>query len=100
MLTSVNLRPCVNDPLLQLLSDDRFEHVLQDSLTHVCFKLKSDKPVDIHKITEKLREENLFVEYHEDYFRLIFVNQCVTEHEFEYILDRISAVHACMRGEI
>lgn len=79
-----------------IANDPRFIPVLTQSLTHTCFKLVSDKKVQIHEITAALRKEQIFVEYHKDYFRTVCVNQNITEQVFREVLDRIFTTHQQM----
>lgn len=77
-----------------IAQDDRFIQVLGDSMTHTCFQLNTDKPVDIHRIVAHMRKENMFLEYHSDYFRLVLVNKEIVAEDFLKILERVIEVQA------
>ena len=83
-----------NERFKKIIADDpRFISVLEYSMTHTCFKLVTDKEVQIHEITAALRKEGVFIEYHKDYFRAVAVNDNIDEKVFKFILERIIAVH-------
>ena len=78
----------------KIIADDpRFIGVVEYSMTHTCFKLVTEKEVKIHEITAVLRREGVFIEYHNDFFRAVVVNDNIEEGVFKDILDRIIAVH-------
>jgi glutamate decarboxylase len=80
-------------------SDDRFESYEGNSnITHVLFTPKAilDNEEDENKINKKigqiiraLRIENIFLEYHDTYVRLVPINPQLSEVEFHHILNRI-----------
>ena len=76
-----------------IAADPRFNSVLEHSLTHTCFRVASDKKVQIHEITASLRKEQIYVEYHTDYFRAVCVNDNIDEKCFKDVLDKIYETH-------
>lgn len=84
----------------QIISkDSRFsKYSVDTNVTHVLFRPSSlcNEPPDmvnskIGSIVRALRKENIFLEYHDTYFRLVPINPNLGEIEFQHILNRIHA---------
>ena len=77
-------------------ADPRFELLYEESATHTCFKINTEKNVKIREIIDYLRKDGIFINYHEDYFRIVSVNkntQQMTVPCFEHMLDRLIEIH-------
>lgn len=77
--------------------DDRYTpYSVESNMTHVLFTptlLLDQNEEEIHdnigQIVRALRTENIFLEYHDTYFRLVPINPKLTSVEFNHILNRI-----------
>lgn len=70
-------------------SDDRFEMIYCDSITHICVRINNFNPIHLHELISSLRKKNIFLEYYSDYVRMVPINPDLNIEKIKYILNSV-----------